>query len=193
MSQSNQSAILMKYDKEPDYNKAILLKMVEYYRIKKMLLLNLEKGLYGFAVIDRNIIAYEKEDLKYYTKEPYKFKELIYNESLKLASYHFIKNQLEKNDAKNKLSDTKYRLSEKNALNKTINIIMKALNKTEKGVRISAYEYYNRNYNETIDINNKQLFNDIKVISIYAIYLNMNINWSADDIDELTENIPNDN
>jgi hypothetical protein len=158
-----------------------------------MLLLNLEKGLYGFAVIDRNIIAYEKEDLKYYTKEPSKFKELIYNESLKLASYHFIKNQLEKNDAKNKLSDTKYRLSEKNALNKTINIIMKALNKTEKGVRISAYEYYNRNYNETIDINNKQLFNDIKVISIYAIYLNMNINWSANDIDELTENIPNDN
>jgi hypothetical protein len=70
---------------------------------------------------------------------------------------------------------------------------MKALNKTEKGVRISAYEYYNRNYNETIDINNKQLFNDIKVISIYAIYLNMNINWSANDIDELTENIPNDN
>ena len=47
----SQSAILMKYDKEPDYNKAILLKMVEYYRIKKMLLLNLEKGLYGFAVI----------------------------------------------------------------------------------------------------------------------------------------------
>lgn len=189
-------SVIDKFNMEDAMYKTILLKIVNYYRHKKQLLINLENGLKGFSVLDNHIIQYEEKDLNRY-KDPKQFRKLIFRESLRTALYHFIKNQMEKNDAKNKLTNTKYRLTEKNCLNKTIKMItdfeFELFGKNEEEVMKNAYEHYNKNYTEKIDISKKRLFDDIKAINIYALYLNINMSWNEDDIDELMENTPDNN
>jgi hypothetical protein len=175
-----------KFNMEDDFYKALLLKIVFYYKTKKHLLLNLEKGLYGLAIIDNSIIEYKKEDLKRYKDQ---FRNTIFKESLKSASYHFINKQMEKNDAKKKLKDVKYRLTEKNSLNKTIKLIVDTglFGKNQNEVMKKSYDYYNETYTEKIDISKKSVFDDIRAVTMYATYLHIFMNWDGDDIDELME------
>lgn len=191
-TQSQQSKVLVKYNNEIDLLKAILNKTSNYYITKKDLLINLEKGLYGLAVIDNQIIQYEKKDLKRYPKDPTKFRELIYQESLKTSIFIIINEQLTKNDVKNSLKTTKTRLTEKSVLNKMLkqlSSLKSSYGTNDDEVRKSAYDFYNNTYNEKIDINEKSLYNDIKVINLFTTYLNVNINWTADEIDELAEEL----
>lgn len=185
--------ILDKFNMEDDLNKSLLLKIIHYYKTKKKLLLDLENGLSSFSVIDNHIIQYEEKDLERY-KNPDKFRDIIFKESLKTASYHFINKQMEKNDAKKKLKDTKYRLIEKNSLNKTIKMIIDTgfFGKNQNEVMKNAYDHYNKNYTNKIDISKKSLLDDIKAINIYALYLNINMSWNGDDIEELTKLIPDE-
>ena len=192
-TQSQQSKVLVKYNNEIDLLKAILSKTSNYYITKKNLLINLENGLYGLAVLDNHIIEYKKQDLKRYNKDPTKFRELIYQESLKTSINIIINNQLTKNDVKNSLKTTKTRLTEKNTLNqmlKQLSSVKSSYGKTDEEIRKSAYDFYNNTYTEKIDINEKSLYNDIKVLNIFTAYLNVNTNWTADEIDELAEELP---
>ena len=191
-TQSQQSKVLFKYNNENDLLKAVLNKTSFYYITKKELLINLEKGLYGLAIIDKNIIRYKKEDLKRYTKDPTKFRDLIYQESLKTSINIIINNQLTKNDVKNSLKNTKIKLTEKNTLNqmlKQLSSVKSKFGKTDEEVKKSAYDFYNNTYTEKIDINEKSLYNDIKVLNTFSLYLNVNTNWSADEIDDLAEDL----
>lgn len=181
-------SITDKFNREDDLHKALLLKIVDYYKAKKNMLINLDKGLNSFSVIDNHIIQYEEKDLKRY-KDPKHFRDIIFKESLKTASYHLINKQMEKNDAKKRIKDTKYRLVEKNCLNKTIKMIIDTglFGKNQNEVMNNAYDHYNKNYTEKINISKKLLLDDIKAINIYALYLNINMSWTGDDIEELAE------
>ena len=152
------------------------------------MLINFDKGLNSFSVIDNHIIQYEEKDLNRY-KDPNKFRDIIFKESLKTASYHLINKQMEKNDAKRRIKDTKYRLVEKNSLNKTIKMIIDTglFGKNHNEVMNNAYDHYNKNYTEKINISKKLLLDDIKAINIYALYLNVNMSWNGNDIEELAD------
>tara|TARA_B110000285_G_C14832131_1_gene471351 strand:+ start:101 stop:682 length:582 start_codon:yes stop_codon:yes gene_type:complete len=192
MSSANQSKILIKFNNETDFLKTILSKTSKYYITKKELLINLEKGLYGLSVIDNQIIKYDKEDLKRYTKEPTKFREIIFQESLKTSIYIIIENQLKKNDVIVSLKNTRTKLKEKNTINQMLNqlsSVKSSYGDTNEQVRKSAYKFYNSNYNEKININEKSLYNDIKIINIFTAYLNVITDWTADEIDELAEEL----
>jgi len=193
MSSMTQSRILTKFNNETMFLKAILSKTADYYSTKKELLINLERGIYGVAVMDNNIITYEKEDLKRYTKDSSKFRELVFDESLKTAIYIIINKQFEKNKAS--LRDTKTRLKEKSTLNemlKQVADIKSPYGKTNEEVKISAYKFYNSNYNQKININEKSLHNDIIALNLFSAYLNVISEWTANEIDELAEQLPQD-
>tara|TARA_R100000951_G_scaffold60438_1_gene50775 strand:- start:200 stop:802 length:603 start_codon:yes stop_codon:yes gene_type:complete len=192
VKQSKQSKILIKHINETDFLKAILNKTSNYYITKKELLINLERGLYGLSVIDNQIIKYDKEDLKRYNKEPKKFRELIFQESLKISIYIIINEQLKKNDLMASLRDTRTKLKEKNTLNLMLNQLSSVKSHygdTNEQVKKSAYDFYNSNYNDKININEKSLYNDIKVINIFTAYLNVISQWTADEINELAEEL----
>jgi len=187
------SKVLLKYKNEPQYNQAVISKIISYYIVIREQIFNLERTppLYGLAVLDREIIQFDNEDLKR-IGNPNNFRKFVYQESIKRAIYHFIKNQLDLNNLNQRLKNTKYKLQEKTALNKTLNqFVINGICKTNEEVRNIAYEHYNKCYNDKKDINKNSLADDIMVVNNYVLYFDINNRWTADEISELSDNLPN--
>jgi len=186
------SKILLKYKNEPEYNQAVISKIISYYIVIREQLLNLERTppLYGLAVLDKHTIQYDKEDLKRIGK-PDNFRHFVYQESIKRAIYHFIKNQLQLNNLNQRLKNTKYKLQEKTALNKTLKqFVINGICKTNEEVKNIAYEHYNKCYTDKKDINKNSLADDIMVVNNYVLYFDINNRWNADEISYLSDNLP---
>ena len=182
-----------KFDKETDFNKVILRRTSNYYTAKKRLLKTIEEGLDCDAVItiDGQIIRCNKEELEIYTKEPAKFRELNYKESLFLSLYVIVNELFKLKEVKTAYKDKKTKLIEKNNSNELLKQIVsvKSFGDTNEQARKSAYDFYNSVYTKKININVNSLKNDVKVLTIFTTYLNISTNWTADEIDNLTEEL----
>ena len=98
---------------------------------------------------------------------------------------------MELNNLNQRLKNTKYKLQEKTALNKTLNqFVINGICKTNEEVRNIAYEHYNKCYNDKKDINKNSLADDIMVVNNYVLYFDINNRWSADEISELSDIFP---
>lgn len=182
-----------KFDKETDFNKVILRRTSNYYTAKKKLLMTIEEGLDCDAVItiEGQIIKCNKGDLEIYTKEPAKFRELNYKESLFLSLYVIVNELFKLKAVKTAYKDKKIKLIEENNLNELLKQIVsvKSYGDTNEQARKSAYDFYNSVYTKKININVNSLKNDVKVLTIFTTYLNISTNWTADEIDNLTEEL----
>lgn len=186
-------SIIKKYQQQQDVVKAILNKTLEHFKANKELIIATENKMYGVAVVDNHIYNYTENDLKELNNNPKVFIENIYAKCYKLAIYSIITSALEKTNAKTEISkSTRARLIEKNALKKTIKQFLNfGLFENEEAFKQKAYDYYNNTYNEQLDINSKNLFNDIKVVNIYTMYICISANWSVYDANILSNHIYN--
>jgi len=186
--------VLLKYKKENEIHQVVISKIIDYYVIIKNQLLFLQQKppFYSFSLIDNHILRYDKKDLKR-IGDPSNFYQFVYKESIMRAIYFFIKNQLEKNNLKKSLKKKKYRREELIALNKTMEqFVNNGIFKTNEEIKNIAYEHYNNNYTNKKDINKNSLEDDIMVVNIYLLYFYINNQWNANDINELSDNLPND-
>lgn len=190
VTQSQQSKVLVKYNNETDFNKVILRRTSNYYTAKKKLLMTIEEGL-AVITIDGQIIRCNKEELEIYTKEPAKFRELNYKESLFRSLYVIVNELFKLKEVKTAYKDKKTKLIEENNLNELLKQIVsvKSYGDTNEQARKSAYDFYNSVYTKKININENSLKNDVKVLTIFTTFLNIFTDWTADEIDNLTEEI----